>query len=122
MVANNVTRTAFIQEHKDHVRHLTLFDQWLFVTTLRIPLTQLTSLRIHGHFNQPSGNTLPEEYPDVPHSLFNTVTLQFPRPLEFDRTRAYWQFIRNNPNLKRLKISTGALFGFRMVSSGQPTA
>ncbi|KAK3840274.1 MAG: hypothetical protein JOS17DRAFT_13782 [Linnemannia elongata] len=55
----NAVRAVFIQEHKDRVRHLTLYDHWLLVTTLRIPLTQLTSLRIQGHFTQPSGRRYP---------------------------------------------------------------
>ncbi|KAF9156801.1 hypothetical protein BG015_001133 [Linnemannia schmuckeri] len=122
---NNAVRATFIQKHKDHVRHLTLYDQWLLVTILRTPLTQLTLLRIHGHFTKPSGETLPDEYADISKALFSVTTRRFPAPLSLNRTRACWQIIRNNPNLKHLWISTGAheaLFGFTMASPGVPTA
>ncbi|KAK3835690.1 MAG: hypothetical protein J3R72DRAFT_451081 [Linnemannia gamsii] len=121
--AGNALRTAFIQKHKEHVRHIVLYDQWLLETALRIPLTQLTSLKIIAHFSQPRGfDLLPDEQlVDVPQSLFSVTTLRHPGPLTFTRTRASWQLIRNNLNLEHLWISTGArdsLFGFATKSAG----
>ncbi|KAF9126188.1 hypothetical protein BGW39_006821 [Mortierella sp. 14UC] len=121
--ARHALRVAFIQKHKEHVRHLLLYDQWLIETAVKLSLTQLTSLRIIAHFtSRPQGYDLPDELlSDVPQSLFAVTSLRHPTPLTFARTRACWQLIRNNPGLEQLWISTSArdsLFGFATTSPG----
>ncbi|KAG0264726.1 hypothetical protein BGZ95_003529 [Linnemannia exigua] len=120
--ARNVLRAAFIQKHKEYVRHIVFYDQWLLETALRIPLTQLTSLKVIAHFSQPCGFDLllDEQLIDVPQSLFSVTTSSYSTPLTFMRTRATWQLIRSNLGLEHLLISTGtrALFGFATKSAG----
>ncbi|KAF9082119.1 hypothetical protein BGX23_012792 [Mortierella sp. AD031] len=121
--ARNATRAAFIQEHKDHVRRLEIWDLWLLQTVLQSDLTQLTSLKIHGRFTQPSRGSLQDL--TVPKSLFKVTSYRNPAAITFQRTRACWQVIRNNPGLQSIRFEGGTrdtLFNFVTTASGEPTA
>ncbi|KAH7039348.1 hypothetical protein BKA57DRAFT_473504 [Linnemannia elongata] len=101
--SDSAARTAFILEHKDHIRHLTLNNHWLQEIALQIKVTRLTSLTISfdGRLVDPPRpfNGLPE-LEQVLH-LANWYYSPGPKS---DRTRACWQLILNNPQLQSLRF------------------
>lgn len=101
-------RTAFIQEYKDHIRHLTLRNNWLLEVALQFEVTRLTSLTMA--FDRETSIDSAWSFDgllELGHILH--VTNWYYAPGEkSDLTRACWQLILNNPELQSLRFTNNA--------------